>query len=108
MDGNSSFNRYEHCSVYEIYPQSEKPQLTQIAHLDFNPIEDVGAAHLLLDRVIWYGFYQDRIVVRVWDYRVNYSTSFSADIDLEKFNYDLEVYCTLIKTLKLASNTFVG
>ena len=26
----------ENCSVYEIYPQSETPHLTQIAHLDLD------------------------------------------------------------------------
>ena len=63
------------CSVYEIYPQSETPQLIQIAHLDFDPSMD-PPARLLPDKVIWYGFYEDKMVFRVWDFRVNHSISF--------------------------------
>ena len=103
----NSFFRYEDCSVCEIYPQSETPHLTQIAHLDFNPTKD-PPAHLLPGTVLWYGFYGDRIVFRVWDYRLNHSVSFSADVDVDKFEYDLEVYFILSKILKLASNSFLG
>ena len=101
------FFRYEDCSVYEIYPQSETPHLTKIAHLDFDPAKD-PPAHLLPGIVIWYGFYEDRIVFRVWDYRLNHSISFSVDIDVDKFERNLEVYFILSKALKLASNLLVG
>ena len=89
----------ENCSVYEIYPQSETPHLTQIAHLDFNPDED-PPAYLLPGTVIWHTSYHDRIVSRVWDYRLNHSTCFSVDVDVEKFEHDIDVYFILSKALK--------
>ena len=99
---NSFFRR---CFVYEIYPQSETPHLTQIAHLDFNPIED-SSVHLLPGRVIWYDLHKDRVVFRVWDYRLNHSISFSVDVEVERYDIELEVYLILSKVLKLASNSF--
>ena len=101
------FFRFEDCSVYEVYPQSETPHLTQIAHLDLDPSKG-PRAHLLPSTVIWYGFYEDKIVFRVWDYRLNHSVSFSADVDVGNYDYDLEVHFILSKSLKLASNTFPG
>ena len=59
----NSFFRNVNCSVYEIYPQSENPHLTEVAHLDFDPSKD-SPAHLLVlpGTVIWYDYYEDRIV----------------------------------------------
>ena len=99
------FLRYIGCSVYEIYPQNETPHLNQIAHLGFDPSKD-PLAQLLPGTVIWSGLYEDRIVFRVWDYRLNHSISFSVDVDVEKFDFDVEVYFIFSKALKLASNSF--
>ena len=102
---NSFFSKK--CSVYEIYPQSETPHLTKIAHLDFDP-PILYQAHLLPETIVWYGFHEDRIVFRVWDYRLNHSISFSVDVDAnEFFEYNPEVYFILSKVLKLASNSFI-
>ena len=69
--------------IYEIYPQSELPLLTQIAHLEWT-IGKENPAHLLSDKLIFRDFLDDRIVFRFWDYRANYSTCFSVSADLEK------------------------
>ena len=99
------FSRHENCSLYEIYPQNETPHLTQIAHLDFDPSMDPRAC-LLPDTVIWYGFYSDRIVFRVWDYRLNHSISFSVDTDVST---NCKVYFFILsKVQELASNLLVG
>ena len=93
---NPSF-RNEYCSVYEIYPQMETPHLTKIAHLDFL---NTSSAHLLLPgKVIWFDFYETKIVFRVWHYQLNHSICFSFVIDFDKF----EVYFILFKALKLTS-----
>jgi hypothetical protein len=84
---------YEYCSVYEIYPQSETPHLTKVAHLDFDPTKD-PPAYLLPGKVIWFGFYEDRIVFRVWDYQLNQSISFSVDFDVDEFKSEIEVMAT--------------
>jgi hypothetical protein len=81
--------------LYEIYPQSETPLLTQIAHLDCNKIP----VHLLTDTLIFWDF-RGR-VFRVWDYRANYSRCFAADIEVKRYCYELEVFSVLSKTLKL-------
>jgi len=91
------------CHVYEIYPQSETPQLIQIAQLDFDP-STVAEAHLLPDKVIWSRFCDDRIVFTIWDFRLNHSISFST----ERLKYNVEVYYKPINTLKLASDSFIG
>ena len=70
----------DHLSIFEIYPQSEIPLLTQIAHLDWSSSQE-DLAHLLPDTVICRVFHEDRIVFRVVDYRTNYSTCFSADVN---------------------------
>ena len=101
------FSRSGYWFVYEIYPQSETPHLTQIAHHDFDPSMDPQLeACLLPDSVIWYEFHIDRdwIVFRVWNYRLNHSTCFSVDVDFDNF----EVYFFLSKALKLAFNSLVG
>ena len=106
---NSFFFR-KNSSVYEIYPQSETPCLTQIAHLDFDLTKNRPAL-LLPCTVISYDFldYDDSIVVfRVWDYRLNHSISFSVDVDVSMFKSDLKVYFILSKALKSVSNSFVG
>jgi hypothetical protein len=100
----------DHLSIFEIYPQSEIPLLTQIAHLDWPDSEE--AVHLLPDSVICHVFYENRIVFRVVDFRTNYSTSFSADVDVKmigsNLNYNVEVFFILLMTLKLASNYLLG
>ena len=96
------------CSVYEIYPQSETPHLSQIAHLDSDPF--VGhPVHLLPGTLIWYNFiHENRIIFTVWDYRLNHSINFSVDVDVETFfAYNIEVHFILSKVLKLASNSIV-
>ena len=101
---DSIFRWKSYCSVYEIYPQSESPHLTKIAHLDFSPTKD-PPVHLLPETVIWFAFYPDkRIVFKVWDYRLNHSISFSVDVDGSKPEVDF----ILFKVLKLASNSSVG
>jgi len=72
----------ETCSVYEIYPQSETPRLTQIAHLYFHP---PSKTYLLPGTVIWFDCFMDRRVFRVWDYRLNHSINFSVVEYLEDF-----------------------
>ena len=92
-------------SVYEIYPQSDMPHLTQIAHLDFECIDNL---YLLPGKVIWYGISLKGIVFRVWDYRVNHSTSFSLDIP-QGFDSRPEVHFTFPKALKLLlTHSLVG
>jgi hypothetical protein len=93
-----SSHRYSNCTVYEIYPQSETPQLIQIAQLDFNPSMDLPAV-LLPDRVIWYGFYDGRVVFRVWDFRGNYSISFSANVKQLGCNFEVMATKTAIIVL---------
>ena len=93
----------ETCSIYEIYPQSETPRLTRIAHLVV--FEPPIRAYLLLGTVIWRYSVMDKIVLKVWDYQLNHSITFSV---VNNFVYTPEVYFILSKGLKLASNSFVG
>ena len=79
--------RYKNCYVYEIYPQSPVPQLTRIAHLYFSPARDpIPYSDSLPNRVIWYNYDEsrDRMVFRVWDYRLNQSICFSVDLAGDK------------------------
>ena len=94
----------ETCSVYEIYPQNETPRLTQIAHLDFNPAATM--TFLSPGTVIWCDCFSDRMVFRVWDYRLNHSISFI----VEYLDYSVpDVYFILSKALKLAlTHSLVG
>jgi hypothetical protein len=96
--------RPDKISIFEIYPQSlsETPLLTQIAHLDWSS-EDEYPVHLLPDTLI----YREGIVFRVVNYRTNYSTCFSADVNV-RVGSDVEVFFVLSKTLKLASNYLLG
>ena len=55
------------------------PLLTQIARIAW--FED-EPAHLLPDTLICRDFHTDRIGFRVMNYRTNYSTCFSADVDV--------------------------
>jgi hypothetical protein len=88
--------------LYEIYPQSESPLLTQIARLEcIDP-----PAHLLTDTLVY--FHEDRMVFRVWDYRSNYSTCFSTDIDVTRFKHIIKVFSVLSKMLKLALTDSLG
>ena len=83
-----------HLSIYETYPQSERPLLTQIAHLDWFSSEKEDPAHLLPDTLICRIFYEVRIVFRVVDYRTNYSACFSAYVDVKNIDLkpDVEVF----------------
>ena len=93
------------CSVYESYPQSETPHITQIAHLDdLDPSVD-PPVYLLPDTVIWCGLNRDKdqTVFRVWDYRLNHSINFAVDVFRESDLY-LRVCFILSKTQKPASN----
>ena len=90
------FFRNRQCSVYEIYPRSETPHLTQVDHLDLR-LSNEPRTHLLPGTVVWYGFYKDRVVFRVWDFRLNHSTSFSVDVDVIKFLTKLRVCFTFSK-----------
>ena len=97
------------CSIYEIYPQSETPHITQIAHLDdLDPSVNLPV-YLLPGTVIWCDIDRDehQTVFRVWDYRLNHSISFSVGF-FQEFNCYLMVCFILSKVLKLASNPFVG
>ena len=97
-----------HCSVYEIYPQSETPHITLIAHLGLDPSND-PQVHLLPDTLIWFGFNEDRdhIVFRVWDYRLNHSISFTVDVSDSDYDSGFRVYFNLSKVPKFFSNPFV-
>ncbi|KAF8801190.1 hypothetical protein BYT27DRAFT_7342089 [Phlegmacium glaucopus] len=84
--------RYKNnCSCYEIYPQSETPQLTQIAHLDFAYSR---YRYILSDNIIWYTPLPHEIIFRVWDYRLNASVSFTAEVDVAKVDYNMRVLIT--------------
>ena len=100
---NSFFRK--NCSIYEIYPQSETPHLTQIAHLDFGTPGNLPG-FLVAGTVIWYSFSDDLdfMVFIVWDYRLIHSIKFYIDCSGSKN----KVYFILSEALKLASNTFVG
>ena len=72
-------------SIFEIYPKSERPLLTEIAHI----ASEEQPAHLLPDTVVCRDIHDDRIVFRIVNYRTNYSTRFSAAKRPD--NYDVEV-----------------
>jgi hypothetical protein len=102
VECNSFYYYRNACSIYEIYPLSETPRLSQIAHINF---DNHFTAHLLPDTIIWRFAFRDRIVLRVWDYRLNHSIIFSvADI----VDDTPEVYFILSEGLKLASDSLVG
>ena len=72
----------DYYSIFEIYPQSEMPLLTQIARLNWFLDEP---AHLLPDTLICRTLHhEDMIVFRIVDYRTNHSTCFSVDVVWEK------------------------
>ena len=83
------FFRYKSCTVYELFPQSETPELTLIAHLDYDLSTDLRVCILPgTVKVIWYSVYGYRIVFMVWDYRLNHSMSFTVDVVVKIFeNY---------------------
>ena len=97
------------CSVYEIYPQSETPHITQIAHLDNLDPSVNPPIYLLPDMVIWCGLNRDRdqTVFRVWDYRLNHSISFAVDVFEKNETYYHSVGIILSKALKLFYNSFI-
>ncbi|KAF8802299.1 hypothetical protein BYT27DRAFT_7197407 [Phlegmacium glaucopus] len=84
------------CSCYEIYPQSKTPQLIQIACLDFHhfPGPYCGQSYILSDNIILYNYFSHGIALKVWDYRLNASASFTAEVDAKKFDYNTEVLAT--------------
>ena len=79
------------------------PHLTQIALLDFESTDNL---YLLPGKVIWYGIssLKKEIVFRVWDFRVNHSTSFSRTYPL----VDPKYISLFPKALKFASYTLVA
>ena len=97
--GNNFFS-HKHCAVYKIYPQSETPQLTLISYLPIGPRVQ-PPVFLLHNRVVWYTLYDDRIVFRVWDYELNHSISFSTEMDVEGFDYYLEVFIPIFSKFLL-------
>ena len=106
----NSFFRFGNCTVYKIYPQSETPHLTRIAHLDFD--STIMDPYLISEKVIWYGIYDndDRIVFRVWNYLLplNHSISFSVQVNVNFKNF-IKVHSILSKALKLVlRHSFVG
>ena len=88
-----------------MYPQSEIPLLTQIAHIDWFPSEG-EVVHLLPDTLIFHVFHGDKIVFRVVDYRTNYSTCFSADVDVKKIDFVQVFFFFFSKMLKVPSNYY--
>ena len=104
----NSFFRLENCTVYEIYPRSDTHYLTQIALLDFDATMDL---YLLSANVIWYYIYVNRIVFRVWNYRLplSHSISFSVQADINIFINNIKVLFILSKALKLVlTHSLVG
>jgi hypothetical protein len=81
--------------------------LTQIAHLDWISSEE-SPDHFLPNTLIRSVRYDDRIVFRVLDYRTDYSTSFSADVDVKTNGGFVRVFFVLSKTLKLDPNYLLG
>ena len=98
-----SFSFNDHLSIFEIYPQSEIPLLTQIAHVLFFSVLEYPA-YLLPDILICMSI-RGRIAFRVVDHRKNYSTCFSPDLD---FDCPFDVFFVLSKMSKLASNNLLG
>ena len=87
------------------YPKSERPLLTEIAQIDWDAYDE-QPAHLLPDTVVCRAIHDDRIVFRIVNYRTNYSTRFSVDVEPKRpeymYKYDVEVRSILSKVLKLA------
>jgi hypothetical protein len=79
-------------SIFEIYPKSERPLLTEIAHIDWDA-PDEQPTHLLPNTLVCRDVHDDRIVFRIVNYRTNYSTRFSADVEAKRTEYphDVEV-----------------
>ena len=80
-------------SIFEVYPQSEIPLITQIAHINWHYHRE-RVAFFLPDILVFRVSIKNRIDFRVVDYRTNCSTSFSAtffsselDGELESFNF---------------------
>jgi len=95
LDGKGliiAVNRVSHITIFEIYPQSETPLLTQIAHFAADSKELLG--HLLPDTLIFRELYKDGIIFRVLNYRLNHSTRFSADFDVHGSQYMHSIFAT--------------
>lgn len=103
-DGNTFYrDRDEDCYVYEIFPQSKTPQLTQIANRSFSTRSKRRQAYSLPNKVISYAFYGKSLMFTVWDYRLSHSVCFMADIDLN-FRRIPEVYCDFFTTFVLLTH----
>ena len=87
-------------SIFEIYPQSEIPLLTEIAHLDLISSEECSG-HILPNILITFLVHDDSVDFRVVDYRTNYSTCFSADIDRITRQQILKVYFCSFQNIDL-------
>ena len=94
-----SFSFTRHLSIFEIYPQSEKPVLTLIAHLDF--FSDLRYSEFLLTDILICIEDEFRFALRVVDYRKNCSKLFSPDFDLDS---PFKVFFVLSKMWRLPSN----
>ena len=105
----SSFSSDDRLAIFEIYPQSEIPLLTEIGHIVLFSEAREKVAHVLPDTVIFRHDVDDRIVFRIVDYRTNYSTSFSTDSedDINKIG-SVKVFFVPSKTLNLASNYYLS
>ena len=70
--------------------------LTQIAHHDLERFSFEESPPLLLPNTLIRSVpYDDRIVFRIVDYRTNYSTCFSADIDVKRIGGPVRVFFVL-------------
>lgn len=71
-------------TIYEIFPQTEAPLLSKIAHLDYDNSICLQAGVLLGEiTVVWYGYYPDGIHFMIWDYRLQHSIMFFAHVEYE-------------------------
>ena len=76
--------------LHEIYPQSETPQLVQIANIDIDYRPGVYHSrrqYLSPDKVICHIFHDSKTILRVWDYRLNASVSFMTPVDVKDANF---------------------
>jgi len=73
---------------------NERPPLTEIAHIDWDASQE-QPVYLLPDTVVCRKIHDDRIVFRIVNYRRNYSTRFSPDVEAKRpeymYEYDVEV-----------------
>jgi hypothetical protein len=53
---------------------------------------------VLPNKVVWCERHGDRIIFRVWDYQLNHSINFTADFEIEKLGYGIQVNLNLFKS----------